>query len=57
MLKIVDQAQRLGRIGGAGRDRMVALEAADHEGQARGADRREELGVAVARDMAAHGEP
>ena len=36
---------------------MIALEPPDDERQAAGADRRKDLGVLVARDVPAHGEP
>src|SRR3954468_18712612 len=41
----VHQAQRLGRVEGAGRDGMVALEAPHHEWQATRGDRHEHFGV------------
>src|SRR4051794_29624175 len=53
----VHQAQRLGRVGGAGRDRMVALETPNHQRQTSRGDRHKDLGIPVARDVTAHGDP
>ena len=50
-------ANGVGRVEGAGRDGMIALEAPHHERQATRGDRHEHFGVLVAGDVTAHGNP